>query len=45
VKAEQAAMKERMALAMKHMAEVGAAFESDKFDAKKPALPRRRPNC
>jgi Spy/CpxP family protein refolding chaperone len=35
VKAQQATMKGKMAATEKHLAAVGAAFESDKFDAKK----------
>ena len=35
VKAQHAAMKDKMAAAEKHMAAVGTAFEADKFDAKK----------
>lgn len=35
VKAQQAAIKDKMAAAMKHMAAVSSAFEGDKFDAKK----------
>jgi Spy/CpxP family protein refolding chaperone len=35
MKAQHAAMKDKMAAAEKHMAQVGEAFESDKFDAKK----------
>ncbi len=42
LKAGQAAMKAQMAATVKHMASVGAAFESDKFDAKKPVWARKR---
>ena len=44
VKAQQAAMKGKMAAAAKQMAGVGAAFESDKFDAKKAGVGSQAPD-
>ncbi len=44
MKAQHATMKEKMAAAEKHMEAVGAAFESDKFDAKKVGVGTQAPD-
>jgi Spy/CpxP family protein refolding chaperone len=44
MKAQHAAMKEKMGAAEKHMEAVGAAFESDKFDAKKVGVGTQAPD-
>ncbi|HET7538805.1 MAG TPA: Spy/CpxP family protein refolding chaperone [Polyangiaceae bacterium] len=44
VKAQQAAMKTKMAAAEKHLADVSTAFESDKFDAKKAGVGAQAPD-
>jgi Spy/CpxP family protein refolding chaperone len=44
MKAQHAAMKEKMTAAEKHMDAVGAAFESDKFDAKKAGVGTQAPD-
>ncbi|HYQ44755.1 MAG TPA: Spy/CpxP family protein refolding chaperone [Polyangiaceae bacterium] len=44
VKSEQATMKDKMTATVKHMADVGTAFESDKFDAKKAGVGTQAPD-
>ncbi len=44
MKAQQAAMKDKMAASMKHMAAVGTAFEGDRSTPRRPASAHKRPS-